>query len=395
MENDDGSSRRANRRRKLLIGGLCLTAIGCLVGSALLRQISLEASSNDWAILLAFILLTLVGSLAALGQPRNATGWVLLGCGFFIGFSALADGLSQVAPTDSSIANLALWLSGLGWYTGILLLLLIFPFLFPNGRLPNGRVWTILFILAITLAVGVNGFQLISGVLMLPGGVTVTEITQSQERLEATFVFVLPLLLAGSISQIARYRQTPGAARQQMKWLLLTLGTATASFFILGTIEDAGIASFSNAVWGVNYMLIPTGLGIALLRYRLFDVDTVIRRGTAYLILTALLALTYFGTVILLQSLVGRNSAAQSPLVIVLSTLLIAALFSPLRRRVQFAIDRRFFRQKYDAQQVLARFAQTARDEVALEALEGELVCVVQEVMQPVRLRVWLKTDAS
>jgi K+-sensing histidine kinase KdpD len=132
-------------------------------------------------------------------------------------------------------------------------------------------------------------------------------------------------------------------------------------------------------------------VGIAILRYRLYDIDVIIRKTVQYGVVTAVLALVYFGTIILLQSLVGQAMDEQSPIIIVLSTLLIAALFNPLRQRVQDAVDRRFYRKKYDAAQVLAQFAQTARDEVDMEALQAELLRVIQETLQPESVVVWFK----
>ena len=139
------------------------------------------------------------------------------------------------------------------------------------------------------------------------------------------------------------------------------------------------------------YFGLITAFVVTILRYGLYDIDLIIRRTVQYGVVTAVLALVYFGTIILLQTLVGQATGEQSPIIIVLSTLLIAAMFNPLRRRVQTAVDRRFYRQKYDAQQVLADFAQTARDEVDMEALQAELLRVVQETLQPESVSIWVK----
>jgi hypothetical protein len=130
---------------------------------------------------------------------------------------------------------------------------------------------------------------------------------------------------------------------------------------------------------------------ISMMRYRLWDIDLLIRRTVTYGLVTALLAFVYFGGIVVTQAIFRSLTATESPIAIVFSTLLIAALFNPLRIRIQAFIDRRFYRQKYDAQQVLADFAQTARDEVDMEALQTELLRVVQETMQPESVSIWVK----
>jgi hypothetical protein len=140
----------------------------------------------------------------------------------------------------------------------------------------------------------------------------------------------------------------------------------------------------------ISVTTIPLAIAIAILRYKLYDIDIIIRRTAVYAVLTTTLGLIYFGTVVLLQTIVGRAADEQSPLVIVFSTLLIAALFSPLRRRIQDFIDRRFYRRKYNAAHTLAGFAHTARDEVDMDRLSTALIEVVQDTMQPDNLSLWL-----
>jgi hypothetical protein len=174
--------------------------------------------------------------------------------------------------------------------------------------------------------------------------------------------------------------------REQIKWLLF----AAALFFLVYTIYFFLIdVQGLTILLGLSILLLPAAIGVAILRYRLYDIDLIIRKTLVYALLSGLLALVYFGLVVLLQSVFDSFTGQQSPIVIVISTLVIAALFVPLRRRVQAVIDRRFFRKKYDAQQVLAQFAQTARDETDMEALTAELMRVVQETMQPTAVDLW------
>ena len=182
-------------------------------------------------------------------------------------------------------------------------------------------------------------------------------------------------------------------SRAQLLWAFggLALGIALFMFNFPAAFGWVGEAAYAfTVVASLGIPVMGLGLAMAVLRYRLFDIGVIIRRTTAYAILTALLALVYFGSIVILQQVLTPLTGDSAPAV-VLSTLLIAALFLPLRRRVQDVIDRRFFRRKYDAEKTLAAFAATARNETDLDALTAELVRVIQETMQPEHVSVWLR----
>jgi hypothetical protein len=218
-------------------------------------------------------------------------------------------------------------------------------------------------------------------------------------------VFLVGIIIA-QLSLVSRWRRSDGQTRQQIKlfaFYVATIGTVymllQSSILLLRSVAD----TFNGPWGGWLYMALlvllwagyPIVMGAAVLKYRMYDVDVVIRKTLQYTAVTALLAIIYFGSVFVLQRLFSSVTGQQSPLILVVSTLLIAALFAPLRRRIQDGIDRRFYRKKYNAQQVLAAFARTARDETDLEALVAELERVVQETLQPEGVRVWLKPDGT
>ncbi len=205
--------------------------------------------------------------------------------------------------------------------------------------------------------------------------------------------FLVGMVIA-LVTLALRYRSGDERLRLQIRWLAWLLGVG----ILLGVIPFERLIGQPVALWFVLFTFIfwqsflAVGIGVAVLRHNLWDVDVVIRKTLVYSVLTALLALVYFGSVVLLQALFGRLAGVeQSTLAVVVSTLVIAALFTPLRRRVQDTIDRRFFRKKYNAQQVLAQFAQTARDETDLDALLAELARVVDETLQPEHVSIWLR----
>ncbi len=285
------------------------------------------------------------------------------------------------------------WLEPIGlmliWLGGVILLPLFFC-IFPNGRFaPRWTKWAWLIISALFVSLG-------TAAEVVPGFTTIYD---------AIAGYLWLTMVLGSIAiQFYRYRYLSTVnERQQTKWVVFAFLVTIAVFVALLLInplfldftarepENAVNNLLFNVVSTFAFLVIPLGIGISILRHRLFDIDVIIRRTVQYSIVSAVLAAVYFGSITVIQGGVTAVTGTQSPIAIVLSTLLVAALFTPLRRRVQTAVDRRFYRQKYDAQQILAQFAKTARDEVALDVLQAELTQVVQETMQPEQISVWIK----
>jgi hypothetical protein len=203
------------------------------------------------------------------------------------------------------------------------------------------------------------------------------------------------ILIALLVSVFSRYRASSPQEKAQIRWILWGALIMALSFIAQRIIEALGMPALGNTIGAVSTILVFTlpafAIGNAILRHRLYDIDLIIRRTLIYSVLTTILAVIYFGGVVLAQQ-VFRAATGETPdIAIVLSTLLIANLFSPVRRRIQNTIDRRFYRRKYDAEQTLARFNQTLRDEVDIETLKAQLVGVVQETMQPTKIALWVK----
>jgi hypothetical protein len=304
---------------------------------------------------------------------------------FFI-LTGVGVGFSFLAPDTSRLTG---WIKGLYELqaTQVWTMFFLLLYLFPNGRfvprwtrflapLPFG-----LFLLALWYGDGEPGWV---------GGLALAYVS------------------GGAVSQVYRYKRvsTP-EQRQQTKWIVFAL--ALSVMFILASqlipllwapLGQKTTARFFFDI-GFNYFLgvliaalLPVSIGFSIFRYRLYDVDVIIRKTLVYAVLTGLLSLVYFGVVLLLQGLFAGLGAGQSPAAIVLSTLAIAALFAPLRRRVQDMVDRRFYRRKYNAEQALAAFVAAARDEVDVERLSAALVGVIEETAQPQRVFLWIKDPA-
>jgi hypothetical protein len=205
------------------------------------------------------------------------------------------------------------------------------------------------------------------------------------------------IVVTAVVVVVLAYR--PGSdpvTRAQVSWVALGIAISIGGTLIVYLLNLSGLVEYRGGLvesvlsWPVGLAL-PICLAIAILRYRLFDIDVIIRKTLVYTVLTGVLALVYFGLVVVLQSIVDATGGQQSTLVIVISTLVIAALFAPLRRAVQNVIDRRFFRKKYDAEQVLNQFVASARNETDMDVLTAELEHAVRETLQPTLVSVWLR----
>jgi hypothetical protein len=208
-------------------------------------------------------------------------------------------------------------------------------------------------------------------------------------------------LIVGVFAQVYRYRKvsTP-TQRQQTKWIVFGLVVTFITLILWTTLADLfplqpGVTrlayNLSTGILAITFMFLPISVAISILRYRLWDIDIIINRALVYGLLTAALGLIYFASVVLLQFILNTIGGQQTAIVTVISTLAIAALFNPLQHRIQESIDRRFYRRKYDAEQVLAAFAETVRDEVNLDRLAGTLLTVAEDAMQPEHVSLWLE----
>jgi hypothetical protein len=213
------------------------------------------------------------------------------------------------------------------------------------------------------------------------------------DTISGPFLILFPIwILLCAASLFLRFRKARGVEREQIKWLFYA-GVVFVLFYMPSFVGNTyyQAENLLNLLLPVGMSTLPIAIGIAILRYRLYDIDVIIRKTLQYALLTGLLLLVYFGSVILLQGLTENLFGEQSPLVIVLSTLAIAALFNPLRTRIQDFIDRRFYRKKYDAEQALTQFTATARDEVDMDQLNAALLQTVEETMQPESVSLWLQ----
>jgi hypothetical protein len=401
------SARTASRLAWSLWGlSLALTVVALLLLALNLSHPPTHIFDSWLDSTLNAVFFSTVGAIVASRRPENPVGWLLCLYGLaqsIYQFSAQYAIYALLAQPNSLPAGVAMaWVSS--WLLPIIIgLSVFFILLFPSGRLPSRRwrwvTWpTVAFILvgAISDAFSpgpVDGLGPIRNPLGIQG------FSNVYTAILYTMV-ALVLLVAAASSVFVRLRRAIGVERQQIKWFAYAAAATVIGLVLAYGIPEILVVPlwFERIGYAILLVLIPAipiSMGIAILRYKLYDIDLLINRTLVYGSLTAVLALVYFGSVTGTQSIFRAITGQQSTLAVVASTLVLAALFNPLRHRIQSFIDRRFYRSKYDARKTLGAFSAKLRDETDLGALSDDLVGVVRESMQPAHVSLWLRPDTA
>src|SRR5215203_3514625 len=348
---------------------------------------------------------TAVGAIVATRRPAHPIGWLLLAVSLISALQLLSGEYAAttlvVGPGRLPYGPTAEWLSYMLQPAAVFILFFLL-LVFPTGRLLSSR-WRIV------AWVGVCGFSLgLPYGALGPGPFEKDSLFDNPFGLDAAILgpldavgltLILAALLGAVLSLVVRLVRSHGEERQQIKWFV---SVAVLGFFglfgvsVVSSLLPEGAVDFlGNLLWVIVPASLPIAVGIAILRYRLYDIDILINRALVYGTLSVLLAGVYAGTIVLLQEAFRALTGQLSGLAIVASTLMIAALFSPFRRRIQSFIDRRFYRRKYDARKTLESFSTKLRNETDVEALNNDLISVVSETRQPAHVSLWLSPDRN
>ena len=402
-------SRRTAGQLARSLWGVCvgLTVVGLaflVLNGGTQHANSVGAPVVDAAFGLLFLLFPTVGAAIASREPGNAIGWLFIvaGLGNAVEDSALGWAAHALVVQPGSLpgGEVAALLADAVWLPTLAAASLLLFVLFPTGRPVSPRWRWFVWVIASTLvAYGV-------GTLLNPGPLYFFPRRRNPWGLDWTGAFfqvvvdvVSPVLLAslvlGLIALTIRFRRATGVERLQMKWLVYSATVwvvCTPGLIVLGERDDGRVAGVvvGDVIFSLLLALIPLGVGVAILRHGLYDIDLVIKRTLVYGSLTALLLATYLGLVLVLR-LVLSPVTGDSDLAVAGSTLAVAALFRPLRARIQAVVDRRFYRARYDATRTLADFSTRLRDELDLDALGRDLRRVTGETMQPAHVSLWLR----
>lgn len=376
---------------------LALALIVCAVVLAVLNGADVAAVSFPPALTAG----ALVGGLVASRRSANPIGWFFLGSAVCLAFSEVAKGYATyglfTAPGSLPGAGAMAWPVSWLWVPGVMLLLVFVPLYFPDGRLASRRWrWVVRFALAFSVSdaaiSALSPGEIQNEGLVNPLGI---EALRPVFGLLGTLALALyfALLFASAASLVVRFRRSGDVERQQIKWLALAALAIPVWFLTNAPIEAVSRTLFLVLDAVVVSALIPLAAGVAILRYRLYDIDVIVNRTLVYGSLTASLVLVYLGgvaaTQAIFRALTGQEQQPQ--LAVVVSTLAIAALFTPVRRRIQSFIDRCFYRGKYDARKTLEAFSATLRSETDLDRLGEHLVGVVGETVRPSHASLWLR----
>lgn len=403
----EGSEKRSfwMEIRGVVIWGMVLLAFAATV-----LQIvgNLAAGSElDSNVLFSLVptLFCVSGALVATRQPGNVVGWLMILIGAGVAVTGLIgeylSSFDSPPPLPTPVLVVLLLLSGWSW------LFLIYPIfhlllVFPDGKLMSPRWrWLVgLEILMVTVFMVATAIGETLGLLDDTGEIDIWRIDNPigfvpDEVVESLFgdlwsLGLVTLAIGGLTAVILRFRRSHGPERQQIKWLIYAFGLfALVYAFSAAESGDAFNNWIVDLLFGLSLLGIPVAMTVAILRYRLYDIDLVIRRTILYVILTGFLGVVYVGSVFLIRNLFG--GLANSSLGVAVSTLLVAALFNPLRRRLQKVIDRRLFRTQYNHEQVVQRVASSLRDQADLDTLSTSLLSAVTETMQPQSRALWVK----
>jgi hypothetical protein len=369
---------------------LAVLALGLLASGSLFESSSRGDSFFIVALALTF---AVVGGLIASRHPDNSIGWVFLAVAVATGLGGLAGAYAEhwVAGRGGSqgLGRTAAWYSNLSWIPFILVPCTFLLLLFPDGRLPSRR-WRPV---AWCAGAGIGGVFVTAG--LQPGPLedfprTPNPYAVDGAWLDPLFGLAVLVLLVGivgsSASLISRFRRSRGERRRQIKWLALAGGVAALTVPAATLGGDLWGSDATNVACMLAVLGLPSAAAIAILRHRLYDIDVVINRTLVYGALTATLAAIYLALVVLIGL-----AAGESDLAVAVSTLAVAALFRPARARFQAAVDRRFYRSRYDAGRTLAAFTGRLRDELDLETLGADLRGVVRGTVQPAHVSLWLR----
>jgi hypothetical protein len=386
-----------------MLCAVCLTLAVLGLGYGAQNYPSLEALLTGVAPPALFAMsFPVVGSLIATYRPQNPLGWIFCAVGLS---QALVVFLAEygvyalrTAPGTVPGGPLAIWAAQWVWAPGIGLLLTFVPLLFPTGRLPSRRwrpvAWLSALPIVLIPALTAPTLWPHRGVALV-GPSRDEPLGQGLAMVELAAFWLMVLCGLACLAALAlRFRRSRGIERQQLKWFLFACAITVTIFIV---VQPA-----TSAQWELGLLLalpvvpaIPVAAGIAILRYRLYEIDRIINRTVVYGVLTVILGLGYAGVVLVLGQLFGGVTKDPPSWAVAGATLAVAALFQPARRRIQAVVDRRFNRRKFDAAKTVEAFSVRLRDEVDLDALTAELLVVVDQTIQPTRASLWLRPSVE